>query len=300
MHLGISVNSTYGADQRTAVHRMLQRVVAANDAGLDSLTFGDHHVQPGYVQNTPMLGRALAEWGDRPAGCLFLLPLWNPVLVAEHVSTLTGMMRGPFILQTGLGNGDRQFRAMGTTTATRGLMLDEAIRVVAALLAGDTVDSEPFGLVGASISPGPSSEIEWWVGAGGAAAALRRAARVGDVWYAPPGLTTSDAPVWLATYRNACEEFGTTPRAIVRRDVVILDDGDEACRIGDEILAGGYRGMGREQVVVGSPDEVAGELTAFAELGFEQVVIRCMAADQAVALDTIAAAGQVRTLLADA
>ena len=27
----------------------------------------------------------LAEWGERPAGCLFLLPLWHPVLVAEQI-----------------------------------------------------------------------------------------------------------------------------------------------------------------------------------------------------------------------
>ena len=27
-----------------------------------------------------MLGRLLANWGAAPAGCLFLLPLWHPVL----------------------------------------------------------------------------------------------------------------------------------------------------------------------------------------------------------------------------
>jgi hypothetical protein len=44
-------------------------------------------------QNTPMLGRLLAEWSDRPAGALFLLPLWNPVLVAEQVGTLAANRR---------------------------------------------------------------------------------------------------------------------------------------------------------------------------------------------------------------
>jgi hypothetical protein len=45
-------------------------------------------------QNTPMLGRLLAEWSDRPAGALFLLPLWNPVLVAEQVGTLAAIAAG--------------------------------------------------------------------------------------------------------------------------------------------------------------------------------------------------------------
>jgi hypothetical protein len=36
-----------------------------------------------YYQNAPMLGRLLAEWGEAPAGCLFLLPLWHPNLDAR-------------------------------------------------------------------------------------------------------------------------------------------------------------------------------------------------------------------------
>jgi hypothetical protein len=51
---------------------------AARRAALDSLFVGDQHVSPTpYYQNTPMLGRLLAEWGEAPAGWLFLLPLWH-------------------------------------------------------------------------------------------------------------------------------------------------------------------------------------------------------------------------------
>ncbi len=51
---------------------------------LDSLFVGDQHVSPTpYYQNAPMLGRLLAEWGEAPAGCLFLLPLWHPNLDAR-------------------------------------------------------------------------------------------------------------------------------------------------------------------------------------------------------------------------
>jgi alkanesulfonate monooxygenase SsuD/methylene tetrahydromethanopterin reductase-like flavin-dependent oxidoreductase (luciferase family) len=80
------------------------------------LTLGDHHSTgpAGYVQNVPMLGRILAEWTTRPIGCLFLVPLWNPVLLAEQIGTLAAMSSGPFIVQTGLGGGEGQFRAMGS------------------------------------------------------------------------------------------------------------------------------------------------------------------------------------------
>ena len=46
-----------------------------------------------YYQNTPMLSRLLAEWSEAPAGCLFLLPLWHPVLVAEQIGTLAAVAR---------------------------------------------------------------------------------------------------------------------------------------------------------------------------------------------------------------
>lgn len=298
MRLGISVNSTYDTDARTAVDRMIERVIAAEEVGLDSLSFGDHHVQPGYVQNTPILARALAEWGDRPAGCLFLLPLWNPVLVAEHVVTLSGMMAGPFVLQAGIGAGPHQFAAMGARTATRGRMLDEAIRVIGALLSGERVDSESFGIEGAAVAPGPACPVEWWIAAGHTPVALRRAARVGTAWYGPPGGDADVAAASIALYREACAEFGRTPRATFRRDVLILDDEGTAQRLGDELIGRGYRGLGRDQVSYGTAEQVAEELRGFAALGFDEVVVRCMSPDQDVALSTIAGAGEVRRLLA--
>jgi alkanesulfonate monooxygenase SsuD/methylene tetrahydromethanopterin reductase-like flavin-dependent oxidoreductase (luciferase family) len=55
---------------------MIERAAAAHRSGLDSLFVGDQHVSSTpYYQNTPMLGRLLAEWGEAPAGCLFLLPM---------------------------------------------------------------------------------------------------------------------------------------------------------------------------------------------------------------------------------
>ena len=91
---------------------MIDRTAAARRAGLASLFVGDQHVSPTpYYQNTPMLGRLLAEWGEASAGCLFLLPLWHPVLVAEQIGTLAAIAQGPFIMQCGLGWGEARFTA---------------------------------------------------------------------------------------------------------------------------------------------------------------------------------------------
>ncbi|MCP3857671.1 MAG: LLM class flavin-dependent oxidoreductase [Actinomycetia bacterium] len=120
----------------------------------------DHHVQHDYYQNTPTLGRLLAEWNDKPAGCLFLGPLWHPVIMAEHIGTLASIHSGPFIVQTGLGRGERQFAAMGVDVRYRPSLFEETVRVVRALPAGETVSSERLGLADARIGvlpPSPSS-----------------------------------------------------------------------------------------------------------------------------------------------
>ncbi len=89
MKIGMSVTSAYPLGkgrERESAGEMIARARVASEAGLDSLFLGDHHVTPfPYYQNTPMLGRLLAEWSSGTAGALFLLPLWNPVLVAERI-----------------------------------------------------------------------------------------------------------------------------------------------------------------------------------------------------------------------
>jgi alkanesulfonate monooxygenase SsuD/methylene tetrahydromethanopterin reductase-like flavin-dependent oxidoreductase (luciferase family) len=96
MRVGISLTSNYPdvKDPRQGARCMIERAEAARRAALDSLFVGDQHISPTpYYQNTPMLARLLAEWGEAPAGCLFLLPLWHPVLVAEQIGTLAAIAR---------------------------------------------------------------------------------------------------------------------------------------------------------------------------------------------------------------
>src|SRR5256885_1096221 len=133
MRVGISLTTNYPdvKDPRQGARWIIERAAAARRAALDSLFIGDQHASPTpYYQNTPMLARLLAEWGEAPAGCLFLLPLWHPVLVAEQIGTLAAIARGPFIMQCGLGWGDDRFLAMGMNIKTRPSAFEEALDIV--------------------------------------------------------------------------------------------------------------------------------------------------------------------------
>src|SRR5258708_6633963 len=115
MKVGVSLRSAYAPmDARLGAQWMIERARAAAAAGLDSLFVGDHHNVPvPYYQNVPIMGRLLAEWDERPAGALFLLPLWHPVPVAEQIGTPASIAAGPFILPCAVGGRGGAVHAVG-------------------------------------------------------------------------------------------------------------------------------------------------------------------------------------------
>jgi len=200
MRVGVSLKSVYSpGDVREGAQWMVERARYAADAGLDSLFVGDHHNVPvPYYQNVPILGRLLAEWDDRPAGALFLLPLWHPVLVAEQIGTLASIARGPFVMQCAIGGGDDQFRVFGTTLRARAKRFEAALEIIRALCRGEsvTVTDGPWTIDRAQIAPVPPEPLEVWIGAA-SPPAIDRAARMGDAFLIGPEATPAEVTAFL-------------------------------------------------------------------------------------------------------
>lgn len=297
MRVGISLTSSYRTrDYREGARQMVERAAAAREAGLDSLFVGDHHSTGGtYYQNTPMLGRLLAEWGDAPAGCLFLLPLWNPVLLAEHVGTLASIAQGPFIVQTGLGDGREQFEAMGANIKHRPSAFEESLDCVQRLLAGETVSSEGrFTFANARIAPRPPEPVEWWLG-GSAKVSIERAAKLGDGWLGAPSTTPDRAAHELRVYTEACRALGKEPGAVaLRRDVYVGESAEEARAVAEPIVDAGYRGFDPSAPVYGSIDEVAAKFRAFGDMGYTDIIVRHLTDDHEKVLGSLGRLREVK------
>lgn len=309
MRVGVSLLSAHAVDDvREGARRMVERARAAETAGLDSLFVGDHHAVPiPYYQNTAILGRLLAEWGDRPVGALYLLPLWHPVLVAEQVGTLASLAEGPFVMQCAIGGGpagstyEAQFAAMGVPVRERPRRFEAALDVIRRLLAGEEVTAEePVPIEAARVNPLPPEPVEVWIG-GSAPPAIERAARLGDAWYAGPELTSETAREQIGTYRVACERFERTPTRIpLRRDVFVGEDEDEVERLAHPVIEGGYRGFDPSAPIAGTVEQVAAALRPFAEMGYTDVVTRQLVDDHGAAVASIGRLAEVRRLVADA
>ena len=304
MKVGISLTSNHPnvRDPREGARRMIERAAASRRAGLDSLFVGDQHVSSTpYYQNTPILGRLLAEWGSAPAGCLFLLPLWHPVLVAEQIGTLAAMARGPFIMQCGLGWGEDRFAGMGANFKTRPSAFEEALNIVRRLLAGETVSaSRRFKITAASLALRPAEPVEVWIGAS-APPALDRAARLAEGWIASPGLTPDEARTQADFYRERCAAYGKrSGAAVLRRDLYVGETTVDAQAVLQQALGAGYRGMPPEALIAGTADHVAEEFRKFAEMGYSEILVRHLTNDQPKVLGSLERLAAVRTAVAQA
>lgn len=302
MRIGISLTSNHpnAKNPRDGARWMIERAAAANRAGLASLFIGDQHASPTpYYQNTPMLGRLLAAWGAAPAGCLFLLPLWHPVLVAEQIGTLAAIAEGPFVMQCGLGWGEDRFAAMGANFRTRPSAFEEALDLVRRLLAGETVSSaRRFQITEASLALRPAEPVDVWIGAS-APPAIDRAARLAEGWIASPGLTPDEARSQADLYRERCVAHGRQPGAVVlRRDVYVGESPAEAREVLQRALSQGYRAAPPEAVVAGSAEEVAEGFRRYEEMGYTEILVRHLTNDQPKVLGSLARLAAIRAALA--
>lgn len=243
----------------------------------------------------------LAEWGDAPAGCLFLMPLWNPVLLAEQVGTLASIHSGRFIIQAALGGGTAEYAGLGADMRYRPSLFEESFDIVRRLLAGETVSANHrFRFEDARVSPRPVEPVEFWSASVGDPA-IDRGARMMDGWIAWTSHTYDEAAERLALYNERCTVYNRTPTAVaIRRDIFVAANEDEA-EIIRERTSEGYRGgFNPAALVIGTIPQVAASFRRYAELGFTDVIVRHIVDDQAMVLASLARLKEVRAMVLDA
>ena len=102
-------------DQQQQWRDHLEQFRAARDAGFDTYCWAHHYlIDPfQHFQPFPVLARLAAEAGDmKLATSVLLLPLLNPVDVAEQVATLDPDQRRTFYPGSGSGIPARRMRGL--------------------------------------------------------------------------------------------------------------------------------------------------------------------------------------------
>jgi alkanesulfonate monooxygenase SsuD/methylene tetrahydromethanopterin reductase-like flavin-dependent oxidoreductase (luciferase family) len=211
----ILVNQHPAADSLAARwDEVLAQVRLARDLGFDLVVFCQHFLVTEFamLQPTAALARAAAEAGPMRLGVtVYLLPLLNPVAVAEETATLDIITGGRFIFGVGLGYREPEDRAFGLGPGERVRRLRENLRVIRQLWAGEaaTLDAPYCRLDAARTAvrplqrPGPPV----WIAAN-SDRAVERAAELGDAWVINPHATLATVARQVGIYREALTRAG--------------------------------------------------------------------------------------------
>ncbi len=194
----------------------LDLIVDSEGMGYDNAWLTEHHfVDDGYSPSLLPIGAAVAARTTRIriGTFLVLLPLHNPVRIAEDTATVDLISQGRFDLGVGLGYRRKEFSDQGISHTTRGKRLQEGIALIQRLLSDESVtfDGEFSQLKDIQIVPPalqkPHPPI--WLGAI-APKAIERAAKMGFHFQVvgPPDLVEFYDKCLVEAGRNP-EEYNT-------------------------------------------------------------------------------------------
>jgi alkanesulfonate monooxygenase SsuD/methylene tetrahydromethanopterin reductase-like flavin-dependent oxidoreductase (luciferase family) len=97
---------------------------------------------------------------------VLVMPVRHPVVLAKEIATLQALSGDRFILGAGTGWDPREFAAVGTRRADRGVQTDESIQIVRQLLAGEsvTISGRFYSLDDVRVGPTPEPMPVWVAG----------------------------------------------------------------------------------------------------------------------------------------
>jgi alkanesulfonate monooxygenase SsuD/methylene tetrahydromethanopterin reductase-like flavin-dependent oxidoreductase (luciferase family) len=176
---------------------------------------------------------------------------------------------------------------------SRARRLEELTVVLRALLAGEhvTFRGRYLTLDGVRVSPRPRVPVELWLG-GTVPPAVARAGNLGDGWLTGQNTPDEELVAQLGVYREAAARAGRPTRAVLRRDIFVAESDAAAHAEVDRVLAEGYRGTGKAELLVGNPETVVERLRHYRALGFEEVMVRHITADHEKMLRSFALIGR--------
>ena len=215
----------------------------AEEAGFDSCFFGEHHQdKDGFLPSPLIVATAVAAHTRalNVGTSVILLPLHNPVHLAEDVITLDLVSKGRIILGVGLGYQDADFRPFEVPVRQRVGRFEESVEIIRHCWSGKpfSFHGEYHRLEDLHITPSPYQDPAppLWIGAGTARGA-RRAGRMADGFVLTPSVDLATAVELADVYRQAAEREGREPTVVLMRDAWVAETRAEAEEVyGPEVI----------------------------------------------------------------
>jgi alkanesulfonate monooxygenase SsuD/methylene tetrahydromethanopterin reductase-like flavin-dependent oxidoreductase (luciferase family) len=215
----------------------LAQITSAESLGFDSCWLTEHHFcDDGYTPSPLVLASAILSRTQamRVGTNLMLLPLHDPVRVAEDVATLSLVSGGRFDLGVGIGYRQLEFDHFQRKLSHRPSLVEEGIEILRRSWSGQPVNfsGKRFKVGDIAVTPAPVKTPKIYLG-GMVEPAIQRAARVADGFLSTGG-------IGMDIYNEALIANG---KSVQDGDIVlgcwaiIAEDPEaEAAKIGEHVL----------------------------------------------------------------
>ena len=307
MKLGIYLNAQHpeGDDPARRFAEMIEQVRLMRKLGFDSVWSGEHHITDGYHYFPLMsaLQRLAAEAEGMHIGTnIVLLPLHNPIELAEIGAFLDMQSGGKFMLGVGLGYRPEEFAMFAVAMKERTTRLAEGVEIIRRLWSEDKVTHKGrhWQFENLTIRPRPSQKPRPpIIVAAQVDAAIERAAKIGDGWCIVPTTGLGEVGKQAEFFRKTRAAAGLPPSQHLIRlfEVSCAADEETALRRAAPFLLAKYsayvswglpglkldaaarpeeqlRGLARNRFGVGTPAQVADALMKQHKAGITHVTMR--------------------------
>jgi alkanesulfonate monooxygenase SsuD/methylene tetrahydromethanopterin reductase-like flavin-dependent oxidoreductase (luciferase family) len=175
--------------------------------GAVTVVLSEHHASPdGYLPSPLILAAAIAARTSTVpiTVAALLVPLHDPVRLAEDMAVLDVMSRGRVMYVAGLGYRPEEYAMFGRSLGERGSRMEECLTVMLRAWSGEEFEFDGRTV---RVTPKPATPGgPFLMYGGGSRAAARRAARFGLGFF---------AQAWAAgledAYRDECARIGKEP-----------------------------------------------------------------------------------------
>jgi alkanesulfonate monooxygenase SsuD/methylene tetrahydromethanopterin reductase-like flavin-dependent oxidoreductase (luciferase family) len=208
--------------------KLIEDAELAEELGFEGVWIAEHHfVNYSLIPNSLTLAATVAARTSRlrVGTAVVVLPLHNPVRVAEELAMVDQISGGRADIGFGRGYSAYEFGGLGTDIAAAPALFEDNLDVVLSLLSDDDKPRRTgsWSLPARTISPHPTAGIasRLWLAAG-STAGMRRAMERGMGTVVRVGVNgEADVQRLHECFRTACAEHGTDP-AVERFGVQVL------------------------------------------------------------------------------
>lgn len=214
--------------------QIFEQIEWAETLGYNSVWLTEHHFcEDGYTPSPLVLAAAIAARtrSMQIATNLMLLPLADPVRLAEDAASLSVLSGGRFDLGVGLGYRALEFDYFGRNLKNRPSLMEEGIEILRRAFRGERINFSGKRFTVGDLAVGPSAERTPALLMGGMAEpAIDRAARLGDGFLSTGGIGHD-------VYVDALARHGREGAIYAGHWGIIAEDPEaEAARVGPHVL----------------------------------------------------------------